>query len=323
MNRFRFFLTLTLLACSNAHAQYTDTVIQYFNSTWEKVDGAKKPYVYYSIARKTAEGVWHVQDYYKHGDVLQMEGIFLDDSLTIKDGKFYYYHYNGRLAQECSYNKNNPVGLLRRYSLDGKLLDSARFKSTGIPYHKLYRWNERGQLIAYGEFDMSGSGEGYAIEYYEDSSISSYIKYAKGYVKDSVCTYYHRNGNISLAETYNSGTLIRYDCFDTDGKLMADCDTAIRLPEPGYNVNVFLSENIRMPREALHSNLQGSFYVVTGFVVDIDGSIKDIDLEVGSYKEFNDEALRVIKTMPPWKPGKRHNRVIKVYYNLPVNFRIE
>lgn len=70
-------------------AQYTDSVFEYYDYNWKKLEDKKTPYVFYRRARKTTDGNWHVQDYYRHADVLQMEGLFLDDSMTIEDGDFF------------------------------------------------------------------------------------------------------------------------------------------------------------------------------------------------------------------------------------------
>lgn len=319
-------LIILALICSvdyHCAAQYTDSVIEYYDYNWKKLEDKKTPYVFYRRARKTTEGTWHVQDYYRHASVLQMEGLFLDDSMTIQDGDFYYYHYNAAVAGTGRYHKGVKVGLWRSYGADGTLLDSTRFKSTGYPYHKSFQWDAVGRLTGYGEYDMAGSGEGFHIEYYEDSTISSYRKYTKGHLKDSIWTYYHRNGEPSMAVTYDSGRLIKFDCYNEDGTISKNCDTALHMPEPGYNVNEFLGKNIRMPRVALDVGLTGQYKVVIGFVVDLDGTITHVDIAQGSYAEFNEEALKVAKQMPKWKPARYQNRNIRTYYTLPVNFRIE
>ncbi len=323
MKQILIILALLFSIDHNCVAQYTDSIIEYYDYRWEKVDHKKKPYVFYRRARQTTEGTWHVQDYYRHADVLQMEGMFLDDSMTIEDGDFFYYHYNGAVAQTGRFHKGVKVGLWRRYGVDGTLLDSTRFKSTGFPYHKSFHWDETGRLMAYGEYDMAGTGEGFHIEYYEDSTISSYTRYAKGHLKDSIWTYYHRNGKPSLTATYDSGRLINFECYDESGIGTKNCDTALRIPEPGYNVNKFLGENIRMPREALEAELYGQYSVVVGIVVDLDGTITNVRIVQGSYAEFNAEALRVVKQLPKWQPARRQNRYIRAYYTLPINFRIE
>src|SRR5690606_35524691 len=132
------------------------------------------------IARKTEDNKWHVRDYYRDTRMLQSERMCLDDSMTIQDGMWNYYYYKGQLKQAGAFYKNQPVGFVKSYSIIGRLLDSARYKSTGIPYHKTYTWDEAGHLRHYGEFDVTGSGEGYETAYYDDSTIYGFGKYARG-----------------------------------------------------------------------------------------------------------------------------------------------
>lgn len=314
---------MLVFSCQGLYAQYVDTVKSYYNEKWEKVDGTKSQYSYYRIAKKTVEGEWLAKDYYAHSNTLQMQGLYIDDSLIIKDGKFYYYHENGMLEEECSYNKNKPVGLYRSYDFKGRLLDSSRYKANGMIFHKAYKWDRDGNLSMYGEFDMEGNGTGYQTAYWSDSTICAYGKYTNGHVLDSVWTFYHRNGRKSMTMVYDSGRVLKYECFDTLGEQMTNCDTTAVLPVAPYNINEFFGRNLRMPMAAKEAGVLGSFRVVVQFYIDVDGKIINPEIVVGSYDEFNEEALRVVKMMPRWKPCKRHNRNILSYYKLPVSFRLE
>jgi len=314
-------LTLVILFCANARAQYTDTVFQYFDKEWKQVD-KKNDFAYFRIALKLPDSTWYVKDYYATGRKLQMEGIYLDDSFKVRDGKFYYYHYNGIVEKECTYNKGEYVGLYRAYSHDGVLLDSTRYKSTGIPFHKSYSWDGKGNLRGYAEYDMEGKGTGYMTAWWRDSVVSEFGKYSECHLQDSVWTYYHRNGQVSMTERFDAGKLLEYTCYDTKGNIMTDCDTAEHMPEPGYDVNTFLAKNIRMPYEAMEGGLAGQFRVMIGFVVDIDGKLTDFEIQNNTYEFFIKEALRVVKMLPAWKPGIQHNRNVPTFYTLPINFKI-
>lgn len=315
---------LAVLMFVSAHAQYTDTVYQYFDGNWKKVeDPKKKPFFYFRVAKKTKDGKWHVRDYYRDVRKLQSEGICLDDSMTIQDGKWYYYYYNGQLSKECSYYKGTPVGLSRSYSIDGRLIDSTRYRHNGIKFHKSFHWDDSGRLIFYGEYDMKGKGTGYETVYYDDSTVSAFGKYATGYVKDSLWSYYRVDGTLSFTEMYDSGKLVSYQCYDEQEQPIADCDTADHMPDPGYDVYWYLGEHIKFPKEPKGNGFVGSSMVQVRFTVDVDGSIGDLSLGLGSYDYFNKEALRVVRQMPKWHPGWSKNRNVKAYYTLPVIFRIE
>ena len=82
----------------------------------------------------------------------------------------------------------------------------------------------------------------------------------------------------------------------------------------------YLSENIKYPQLARENNITGRVYVT--FVVERDGSIanprvlRDIGGGCGA------EAIRVVKAMPKWTPGKQRGKAVRVQFNLPVSFNL-
>ena len=92
------------------------------------------------------------------------------------------------------------------------------------------------------------------------------------------------------------------------------------MPEFKGDVMLFLSKNIKYPALAQEMGIQGK--VICQFVVDRDGSIGNVEVVKGVDRSLDNEALRVIKSMPDWKPGKMNGRTVKVKYTLPVYFRL-
>jgi protein TonB len=80
----------------------------------------------------------------------------------------------------------------------------------------------------------------------------------------------------------------------------------------------FLRKNIEYPSDAREMNVQGTVYV--NFVVNTDGSISDIKIVRGVFASCDNEALRVMKMMPNWKPGKQNGLAVSVYFNLPISY---
>ena len=83
----------------------------------------------------------------------------------------------------------------------------------------------------------------------------------------------------------------------------------------------FLSKNIRYPKKARENGTQGR--VVVQFYVETDGSIDDIKVVKGVSWELNDEAKRVIKKMPKFKPGTIGGEPARMQSTLPVMFRLK
>lgn len=83
----------------------------------------------------------------------------------------------------------------------------------------------------------------------------------------------------------------------------------------------WLSNNVRYPESAQQNDVQGR--VIVKFVVEKDGSIGTATILKGVDKDLDREALRVVKKMPKWQPGKNNGVAVRSYFNLPVVFRLQ
>jgi periplasmic protein TonB len=95
------------------------------------------------------------------------------------------------------------------------------------------------------------------------------------------------------------------------------------MPEfPGGNSALlkFISENINYPSDAQINNIQGK--VILKFVVNADGTVDQIEVIRGIDPSLDNEAIRVIKLLPRFRPGKQSGQPVPVWFSLPVLFRI-
>ena len=83
----------------------------------------------------------------------------------------------------------------------------------------------------------------------------------------------------------------------------------------------YLHDNIHYPTVAAENGVQGR--VVVGFVVERDGSITDVNILRGVDPSLDREAMRVVKSMPKWTPGKQNGSAVRVKYQVPVSFRLQ
>lgn len=82
----------------------------------------------------------------------------------------------------------------------------------------------------------------------------------------------------------------------------------------------FLADNIKYPPQAIETGIQGTVYVQ--FIVDSKGNITDVKMLRGIGGGCDDEAVRIVKMMPQWNPGKQNGKTVRVLYTMPVVFRI-
>ena len=92
---------------------------------------------------------------------------------------------------------------------------------------------------------------------------------------------------------------------------------------PGGDVKLYeyLGKNIKYPQIARESGIQGRVFV--NFVVEPDGSVSNVKVMRGIGGGCDEEAMRVIKSMPKWKPGKQRGKAVRVTYTIPVVFKLQ
>ena len=101
-------------------------------------------------------------------------------------------------------------------------------------------------------------------------------------------------------------------------------DVVEQMPSfPGGNAALmnYLGQNIKYPVIAEENGIQGR--VICAFVVNRDGSVVDAEVLRGVDPSLDKEALRVIGTMPKWKPGKQRGKPVRVKYTVPITFRLQ
>lgn len=86
-------------------------------------------------------------------------------------------------------------------------------------------------------------------------------------------------------------------------------------------MNAFIVRNIRYPEQAREESREGKVFIK--FVVDTAGNITQVSVaKTSGYEDLDREALRVVKIMPPWSPGKMNGKPVKVAFNLPIRFKL-
>lgn len=87
------------------------------------------------------------------------------------------------------------------------------------------------------------------------------------------------------------------------------------------NMGQYISRNLHYPALAREMETKGIVYIT--FVVEIDGSVSNVEVLKGIGDGCEQEAMRVIKNMPKWKPGINHGKLVRVQCNLPVKFTLQ
>lgn len=105
-----------------------------------------------------------------------------------------------------------------------------------------------------------------------------------------------------------------------DGKVFTVVEEMPTFPGGEEKLFEFIQKNVKYPAIARENGISGRVYLT--FVVDKEGRIKDVRLLRGIGGGCDEEAMRVVRSMPDWKPGRQNGRSVQVQYNLPVNFTL-
>ncbi|MCP9754820.1 energy transducer TonB [Lacihabitans sp. CCS-44] len=104
-------------------------------------------------------------------------------------------------------------------------------------------------------------------------------------------------------------------------KVFISVEQQPQFPNGEKEMYKFLSQNINYPATAVRANVSGKVYLK--FVVEKDGSIANIEIVKGIGFGCDEEAIKVIKSMPNWSPGKQNGKAVRVYFNMPVVYRLD
>lgn len=83
----------------------------------------------------------------------------------------------------------------------------------------------------------------------------------------------------------------------------------------------FLAAHLIYPEQAAQNGIQGR--VIVKFIIEKDGSITNPEIVRGVNEDLDKEALRVVKLMPEWKPGRNNGVAVRSWYYLPVIFKLQ
>ena len=82
-----------------------------------------------------------------------------------------------------------------------------------------------------------------------------------------------------------------------------------------------IAQNFQYPKEAIEKRIEGKVFVT--FIVNVDGEVENVRIARGVDPILDEEAVRVVKTIPKWeKPGMHKGKKVRVSYTLPINFKL-
>ena len=213
------------------------------------------------------------------------------------DRRTYQYHLLGLAYHKAAatiYNNFNVLPLKKRI----RMMNKQRSKSIGQLKYLLFVPVAALLAAACAGNQKQDTAEGGAME----------EVVAVGYAVDSVEKQPAANMDVTAEN------LIQGEVYDM-------VEVAPQFPGGSKELMSWLGQNLRYPVKAQEAGKQGR--VVLQFVITKEGKVADIKVMRGVSPELDEEAVRVVKAMPAWTPGKQDGQAVNVRYTLPVTFRLQ
>lgn len=181
-------------------------------------------------------------------------------------------------------------------------------------------YNKMGIKVKQGNY-KGGKEDGIWENYYALAGTIWYSENYKNGVLDGEVVCYYSDGKVKRREQHRAGdTSVTGKCFDEQGKEIPFTPTTI-MPRAPFNIQEYLSRTMRYPGKAMRKNIEGRLRV--RFTVDVEGNISNVVLLNSIGGGCDEEAIRVVKAMPKWIPGKLDGHTIPVYFTLPIVFKLQ
>ncbi len=145
-----------------------------------------------------------------------------------------------------------------------------------------------------------------------DGSVQWYRNYKNGKEEGDSRTFYE-SGKIKREELFSNGTLVSGKCFDEQGIEVPYFPMERRPEFPGgmQEAYKYIGNNFRVKGSATGS-------ILVTFVVEKDGSIVEVEVKKGLNKRMDQEAIRVVESMPKWIPGQQDGKPVRCVFALPI-----
>lgn len=283
-----------------------------------------------------AKGECEATDFYMNGVIKRSKGPYIKDLGGMDpNGAFINYDEFGNKETEGTYVSDRDKGIWGKKT--GKWTE---YYSNGKPSWEYYyqgiikdNYNDQ-QVMIY--WDSTGTqivkdGNGQCryrdkIRLPNDTAWGDvYINstYKNGRLVGKNTYTFAKTGKLFAEEEYNDGNLIKGVSYDTQGKQYTYTKSDETPVFPGGDAALmrFLQQNIVYPKYERNHNIEGK--VLVRFVVEQDGSINDVQVIRSVSKGLDNEAVKVVKMIPRFSPGYYLGQPVRVFYNLPIIYRLQ
>lgn len=266
----------------------------------------------------------------------------LTDLLPKRHGKLFFFGDNGKILENDSnafwvyeliktktgykyfvYYKNNYAG--KNWAKQPR---ETRIEETKRNFFEFSTKSSHQIDISYREIIDSINNIYFYQEYDENYKIVSYGKTKNKFIlqKEDTCFVYYENGQMRAENYYKNGEMLGNKNWNEDGTedisdIFTPYDTVPEYPGGEIALRKYIAENTIYPMDARRNGVTGKVFV--RLIIMEDGSIDGVKVVRKVASELDEEAIRVVKSLKNWKPGKINGKNVRSGYTIPINFRLK
>jgi|GEM_PF-727467 len=195
-----------------------------------------------------------------------------------------------------------------------------KFISDNIEYPKNTFGNLKASLTAKFTVEKDGSINNIEIVKNEDGSPNEFADEATRIIKLMPKWKAGMKNGQPIAVPVTIPILLKFN-YDKSKDIFYEVEHNPEFPGGMQELYKFIAENLKYPAEAHENGIQGR--TVVRFIVEKDGSVSNVDILKGFDANCDKEAVRVIQSLPNFKPGMQNGKPVRVYYTLPINFVLQ
>lgn len=280
-----YLLLAASLLLIDASAQHEGTIVQYYDKDWNDISDSTEA-AYFRTHETIADG-YMLRDYFISGRLQMVAPCSELVPKPVFHGKATWYYENGNVREESYFNEGDKKGMERTYHESGKPASIIRHGGDKPVY--IHHYDEAG-------VDQLQHGSG-LFKARETALLREYTLIA-----DSTLIAYYAVTLASGDTTYNIA------------QVQAEYKDGLS------GLSKYLAHQITYPKDARRRGIEGTVFI--SFTVDKLGRIGDVGIVRGVSPSLDAESTRVVKAMPPWKPGTVLGKPVKSRFVLPLKFKL-
>lgn len=281
---------------------------------------------FYTISKKDKAVIYEI-DKSKNGEVkrfwistnnVAVTGFYLDGKLN---GVFDLFYETGQRFETARYEKGSSTGTIKRWYKNGQLMVVKEL--IPVDFRTKPKYDVSHRVLSY--YDAAGNqlvkdGDGIYAKFFLFNATARKGGTLKKGVPDGNWIGFERG--LAYNETYKKGKLVRGESKDEEGNtyqyevLQESASFVGGYPAWGK----FLREHLNYPKDAQRSDVEGKVYV--RFFIESDGTLTSLKVVKGIGSGCDEEAVRVLKKSPKWKPGVFRGRKIRQKYVQLIQFKL-